>query len=180
MSRSGKTAVCTFLTPGTFESEKSTRAAYRTAGTGTYGSSGDGGPATAAMIENVWSLAVGPDGSVFFADVTLADTEIRSGRNDHYLRWRLWHGSGRSPRDANVAVALRYRRVTYGTVYVADGTIYTSHGRVRKVTTDGIIHSCPGSAPAASKTVCTFTRPTLTVRPTVPCTNHVRRKSVFV
>jgi sugar lactone lactonase YvrE len=53
------------------------------AGTGTAGYSGDGGPATTAMLDQPHSIALGPDGSVFIADIgnhRIRRVDPRTGR----------------------------------------------------------------------------------------------------
>ncbi|MDA8185331.1 MAG: hypothetical protein M0035_13070, partial [Actinomycetota bacterium] len=50
------------------------------AGTGKTGSSGDGGPATAARLRNPSALALAPDGSLYLADGSLFLVDASSNR----------------------------------------------------------------------------------------------------
>jgi DNA-binding beta-propeller fold protein YncE len=126
------------------------------AGTGTFGFSGDGGPATAARLCQPDGIALGPDGSLFIADV--CNNRIRRVGPDGIISTYAGTGSGfdfvadgqlatQTPTVAPRALA-----------FLPDGTlIYAALNLVRQVRADGrvrtvagCVQSCPGPTPATA------------------------------
>ncbi|MBM3876869.1 MAG: hypothetical protein FJ386_09150, partial [Verrucomicrobia bacterium] len=58
------------LTPGLVASSVAANRVSTFAGTGQAGFSGDGGPATAAQINNPFGVVRGPDGNIWFCEYT--------------------------------------------------------------------------------------------------------------
>lgn len=119
------------------------------AGNGYYGaagdSNGDGGAATAAMLQWPGAVAIAPDGSLYVAD-TGADRIRRvaaDGRIEAAAGARLpaFNGDG----QAAVKAVLRY---PFGLAVGPSGTLYiadTIHHRVRKVDASGAIQTVAGT-----------------------------------
>jgi|DewCreStandDraft_4_1066084.scaffolds.fasta_scaffold06561_5 sugar lactone lactonase YvrE len=119
------------------------------AGNGYYGAvgdtNGDGGAATAAMLQWPGAVAIAPDGSVYVAD-TGADRIRRvaaDGRIEAAAGARLpaFNGDG----QAAVKAVLRY---PFGLAVDSTGTLYiadTIHHRVRKVDAGGVIRTVAGT-----------------------------------
>ncbi len=118
------------------------------AGTGTYGYSGDGGPATKAQIGSVNSLDVASDGTVYFTDdsrirrigtdgiiTTIAGTDSfgDSGDGDLAINAQI----GYSPRGLTVAPD--------GSLYFAQTDQYGSAYKVRKIDPGGTIKTVAGT-----------------------------------
>ncbi len=72
-------------TSGTFYGQAMAAGDMYTIAGGTWGSSGDGGPATAASLEYPQSIAVDPSGDVYFADS--ASNRIREIANANGTQW---------------------------------------------------------------------------------------------
>jgi autotransporter-associated beta strand protein len=114
-------------------------------GTGAYGFSGDGGPATSATFKNVFGLTKDTSGNIYVADrfnyrvrkVTVStgiiNTFAGSGRGN------FW-GDGGSATSAGLDKPSSVAFDTSGNMYIAD----TYNNRVRKVTTGGIISTFAG------------------------------------
>lgn len=116
------------------------------AGNGQFGTVGDGGPATAAQIA-VMGLAVDASGNLYIADgVTL----VRKVGPDGIIHTFAGGGSHFDPQDgvpATAAELLLPDSVSVdatGSVYIAEGGKHD----VRKVTSDGIIHTVAGTGTA--------------------------------
>jgi RHS repeat-associated protein len=117
------------------------------AGTGTDGYNGDGIPATTAKLNQPRDVAVGPDGSLYIAD--MVNQRIRKVSPDGIISTVAGNGTngffgGENGFATNtsvpfpVAVALR-----------ADGVLYisaSSHNRIRTVDQTGIIRTVVGGA----------------------------------
>jgi alpha-tubulin suppressor-like RCC1 family protein len=73
------------------------------AGTGTRGFSGDGGPATAATIERVGALAIGPDGSLYFSDPV--NLRVRRVGTDGTITTVAGNGTAGTRGDGGLATA---------------------------------------------------------------------------
>ena len=110
------------------------------AGTGTWGYSGDGGPATAATLGPAGGIAANASGTVYFCDsgrvrkVAAGIITTVAGRGS----------SGGDNGPATSASLLRPTAVTVdsaGNLYIAD----TRNHRVRKVTAQGIITTLAGA-----------------------------------
>src|SRR5215471_4099100 len=118
------------------------------AGTGTEGFSGDGGPATSAMLNSPSGVAVDSAGNLYIAD--LQNQRIR--RVDRHGVITTVAGSGRSGFSGDGGPATRARlnmpnRVAVdrsGALYVADAV----NNRIRKVDTRGIITTVAGNGKA--------------------------------
>jgi streptogramin lyase len=92
------------------------------AGTGVDGYTGDGGPATQAQISNVLSLAVGPDGSIYFNQ---GYQVVRRIAPDGTIS--LYAGGG--SQDADEVPATQTSTSPYGIAAGDDGSLYIYHAR---------------------------------------------------
>jgi YD repeat-containing protein len=116
----------------------------RVAGTGTFGYSEDGGPATEAQLGRPYGVAVGPDGSLYISD--RGNSRIR--KVDHLGTITTVAGNGISgySGDGGPATEAQLNRPqgiavdSEGALYIAD----TQNHRIRKVGTDGIITTVAG------------------------------------
>jgi sugar lactone lactonase YvrE len=115
------------------------------AGNGTSGYSGDGGPALNAQLSDPIGIAIGPDGSLFIADIynsrirrvypqgmitTLAGTGEFGYNGDNIL-------ASQAQLNFPTGVAVQNN----GNVYIAD----YMNSRIRKITPDGIIRTIAGN-----------------------------------
>jgi streptogramin lyase len=119
------------------------------AGTGTAGGSGDGGPATAALINNPFGLVRGPDGALWFCEYT--GQRIRKVNADGTIHTMAgnsksgYSGDGGPALQAsfNLPHELRFDRA--GNYYIAD----MSNNTIRKVDgKTGIITTFAGTGKA--------------------------------
>jgi sugar lactone lactonase YvrE len=122
-------------------------------GTGVPGFSGDEGPATAALLSAPSATAFGPDGSMYIAD----QGNVRVRRVDPQGNIHTVAGNGTtgfagdegpataaelaSPSGQSAAPSGKVAVDAQGVLYIADSGNY----RVRKVTTDGKIHTIAGT-----------------------------------
>ena len=115
------------------------------AGTGTYGESGDGGPAALAQVYFVAGLAVGPDGSVYIADERPRVRRI--GPDGVITRFAGSDGSEGNDGDGGPALNAHMGHAEGvavgpdGSVYIADDFYHT----IRKVDPHGIITTVAGT-----------------------------------
>lgn len=111
---------------------RATMTVHRFAGTGGVGTAGDGGPATLANLTQPVGMAVGPDGTVYVAD--MGNHVIRSVGPDGIIRRVAGTGRrGAGPDGDPLRSALADPRAVAlcrgGDLYIAD----TGNGRVRRV-----------------------------------------------
>ena len=117
------------------------------AGTGVLGSTGDEGPGVQAQINNAGTLAVGPDGSLYFDDSNRYRTIDPAGVIHTFAGTGATGFSG----DGGPATDATFGNFAYGEVGVAvaqDGTVYLGDGgnsRVRKVDPSGTIMTVAGN-----------------------------------
>jgi RHS repeat-associated protein len=126
------------------------------AGTGTPGYAGDGGPATAAQLYSPWALAVGPDGSLYIADIS--NNCIRRVSPDGRITTVAGNGTSGHSGDGGPATQAQFRRL-YRLAVGPDGSLYIVESRyglpdavngpygayIRRVRPDGIITTVAGS-----------------------------------
>ncbi|MEM6431630.1 MAG: NHL repeat-containing protein [Deinococcota bacterium] len=120
------------------------------AGTGTWGFSGDGGPATSAQLSRPEGIAVDNTGNLFIADsdnhrIRKVDTSgiITTVAGSGTASWNNGGFSG-DGRRATAAQLNRPKGISVdsvGNLFIADSRNY----RIRKVNTDGIITTVAGS-----------------------------------
>ena len=109
------------------------------------GFSGDGGPATQAKLNVPEDVAIGPDGSLYIAD--MGNSRIRRVRPDGIIETVAGNGLIGSAGDNGPATQARIWRpraiaiAPDGTLYIAD----SESQRVRRVGPDGIITTVAGS-----------------------------------
>lgn len=115
------------------------------AGTGAYGFSGDGGPATLAKLDQPFGVALGADGSLYIADE--GNDRIRRVGPDGIITTVAGPGVGGVLGDGGPATQADLSqpwRVAVG----PDGSLYIMdrfNFRVRRVGTDGIITTVAGN-----------------------------------
>jgi myo-inositol-hexaphosphate 3-phosphohydrolase/sugar lactone lactonase YvrE len=120
------------------------------AGTGTAGSSGDGGPATAAAINTPHAVAVDAAGNLFIADSMSA--RIRKVTPDGTITTVAGTGVEGFSGDGGSGTAAKLRNPK-GLEIGPDGALYISDGlnhRVRRLALDGTITTVAGNGAAAS------------------------------
>jgi protein kinase-like protein/NHL repeat-containing protein len=114
-------------------------------GTGVAGDSGDGGPATAASIDEPVSVTVDDSGAVYFADASV--DRIRKVASDGTITTIA--GSGRFGHSGNGGDATRAELATPVDVTVdGSGNVYLAEEdghRVRRVDTNGVITTVAGN-----------------------------------
>ncbi len=115
------------------------------AGTGTFGFSGDGSPATAAQFQYIWYSALGAGGSIFISDNS--NHRIRkidgAGNISTFAGDGLpgFSGDGGQATAAHFYGAAGITVDAAGNVYFADKTNH----RIRKVNTAGVISTIAGT-----------------------------------
>ncbi len=114
------------------------------AGNGSAGFSGDGGPATAAKLQEPRGIAIGPDGSSYIADSF--NRRVRRVRPDGVIVTFAGNGSLGSGGDGGPATAASLFD-PYAIALGPDGSLYIAGfgGRIRRVGTDGIIKTVAGN-----------------------------------
>lgn len=114
-------------------------------GTGSFGSSGDGGPATEARLASVRGLALGPDGCLYITDIS--SRHIRKVGLDGIITTvagsgeRGFGGDGGPALDAAFDFPVDIAVDSTGNIYIAD----TQKNRIRKVDTQGVISTVAGT-----------------------------------
>lgn len=120
------------------------------AGSGTAGSSGDGGPARAALLSSPTGVAVAPDGAVYVADS--GNQRIRQIGPDGVIRRFAGSGTAGYAGDGGPATDARLSAPTGVTIGI-DGSIYiadTGNQRLRRVLPDGRIRTVARAIPGGS------------------------------
>jgi len=115
------------------------------AGNGTFGSRGDGGPATAASFSNPIGLAVDASGNLYIADST--QSRIRKVTPAGIISTEAGNGTFGSGGDGGPATSASLTNPT-GLAVDASGNLYiadSAQSRIRKVTPDGIIMTVAGN-----------------------------------
>ncbi len=115
------------------------------AGTGTVGSSGDGGLATQAQLNYPMDIAVGSDGSLYIADSM--NSRIRRVGPDGIISTAAGNGKEGFSGDGSPATQAQLFR-PFGLAVGPDGSLYIAdsyNGRIRRVAPDGIITTVAGN-----------------------------------
>jgi RHS repeat-associated protein len=118
------------------------------AGSGSSGYSGDGGPATQAQLNDPWRLALGPDGSLYIADVL--NQRIRRVGPDGIITTVAGNGPGTGGYSGDGGPAIQAQlNVPTGIAVGPDGSLYIADSRnhrIRRVGPDGIITTFAGNS----------------------------------
>ncbi|HET6252503.1 MAG TPA: T9SS type A sorting domain-containing protein [Puia sp.] len=115
------------------------------AGTGTAGSSGDGGPATSAQLNQPYGIFEDPDGNVYIG--TRGDNKIRKVATDGTISTFAGNGTAGYSGDGGPATQASLAGINglcgdpYGNIYVSDSI----HAVVRKIDTTGKITTIAGT-----------------------------------
>ena len=115
------------------------------AGNGTYGFSGDGGPATSARLATPVGVDVGEDGSLYIVDQD--NQRIRRVTPSGTITTVAGTGANGFSGDGGPATSAALSN-PYGVTATADGTLFitdTSNNRVRRVTPSGTITTVAGA-----------------------------------
>jgi len=118
------------------------------AGNGTAGYSGDGGPATAAMIKNPGGVAVDSTGNIYIADFN--NSRIRKVNTSGIITTVAGTGTAGYSGDGGAATAAMLNRPVSVTVD-SSGNMYIGdryNNRIRRVNTSGIITTVAGTGTA--------------------------------
>jgi uncharacterized protein (TIGR03437 family) len=116
------------------------------AGNGSFGYSGDGGPATSAQLDGAWGVAVDDDGNIYIAD--LVNDRIRRVSGAGTITTVAGGGSS-GLGDGGPATGAQLSGPN-GVAVDADGNLYiadTGHGLIRKVSAAGTITTVAGGGP---------------------------------
>lgn len=118
------------------------------AGSSTPGFSGDGGPATAALLDGVFGLAIDAAGNIFIGDVN--NFRVRKINTTGTITTYAGNGTAGNSGDGGMAVAAQIQDPTglavdgAGNLYIADNISNV----IRKVTTSGTISTVAGTGTA--------------------------------
>ena len=112
------------------------------AGTGSWGFSGDGGPASAAKLHLPWGLALDTAGNLLVAD--LFNNRIRKIDATGIIRTIAGNGSGGFGGDGGPATAAQVDSPIYIATDAIGNIYFTTTGNVRKIDPTGIITSFAG------------------------------------
>lgn len=113
------------------------------AGTGTYGSSGDGGPATVAQVSPI-ALVCRPNGELYFFDVKSVRKITSAGIISTIAKW---NGDGFGG-DGGSALLGNFYGTRHGLAVDAHGNVYIADSynrRIRKIDTNGILSTFAGN-----------------------------------
>lgn len=117
------------------------------AGTGTLGSSGDGGPATAARLYNPHGVTVDSSGNVYIADNF--NHKVRKINTSGIISTFAGNGSPGSGGDGLAAPSAALGGLVLATAIDHSGNIYVGcQNRIRKVNASGIISTVAGTGTA--------------------------------
>ena len=114
-------------------------------GTGTQGCSGDGGPATAALLNNPFDLAFDGDGNLIFSD-TYNHRICKVDARSQIISTIAGSGEAGFDGDGGPATAAKLNQ-PYGVVVDRTGTVFFAdrlNRRVRKVDSAGVISTLAG------------------------------------
>ena len=118
------------------------------AGTGVYGSSGDGGPATSAQLSDLTGVAVDAAGNVYIADY--GNNRIRKVDTKGIITTVAGNGNDGYSGDGGPATGAQLNSPS-GVTVDAGGNLYIAdfgNNRIRKVDTQGFITTVAGSGAA--------------------------------
>ncbi len=107
--------------------------------------SGDGGPATEAILDSPWGVSIGPDGSLYIAET--GHNRIRRVKPDGIISTVAGNGTygfagdGGPATDAELRYPLGVAIDLDGNIYIAD----QGNARIRRVGLDGIITTVAGN-----------------------------------
>jgi sugar lactone lactonase YvrE len=116
------------------------------AATDVFGNTGDGGPATSALIGRSAAIALDPAGNVYFGSTNRVRRVDTSGNITTFA------GGGASLGDGGPATQASIASV-YGLAFDASGSLYIADGgnrRIRKVTPDGTMSTFAGTGTAGN------------------------------
>ncbi|MEV6600124.1 RHS repeat-associated core domain-containing protein [Actinoplanes sp. NPDC051346] len=116
------------------------------AGTGVPGTGGDGGPATEAQLHSPHGVAVGADGSLYFADYVTS--RVRRVGTDGVITTIA--GAGVGVDDDEPAAESRLNS-PHGVAVGKDGSVYiaeTGRSKVRRIGPDGVMTTIAGTGAA--------------------------------
>jgi RHS repeat-associated protein len=112
------------------------------AGTGVYGYSGDGGPATLAKISNAYGVALDAQGNFYFGDH--GNSRIRKVDTNGIITTIAGNGTSGYSGDGGPAIQAQVS-APWGVAVDAAGNLYiVDGGCIRKVDTNGIITTVAG------------------------------------
>jgi len=118
------------------------------AGNGTWGYSGDGGPATSASLYSPHGVAAGSDGSIYIADGN--NNRIRRVEPNGIITTVAGNGTSGYSGDGGPATSASLY-LPHGVAAGSDGSIYIADGnnnRIRRVGPNGIITTVAGNGTA--------------------------------
>ncbi len=112
------------------------------AGTGEWGYSGDGGPATSAKLRKPWGLALGADGSLYITDSV--DSRVRRVASNGKISTICGTGQVGDGVDGSLAKDAPITRPT-GIALDSQGAIYfATYDRIQRIGPDGLLTTFAG------------------------------------